>query len=54
MSIERVSRDPCAIDFDRWMIVNPYTNTIGAGTEVVGRPSLTLDEVDAYLTFEGR
>lgn len=36
------------------MIVNPYTNTIVAGTEVAGRPSLTLDQVETYLTFEDR
>ena len=54
MSVGRVSREPRAIDFDRWMIVNPYTNAIEAGTEVVGRPSLTLDEVEGYLASEDR
>jgi hypothetical protein len=29
------------------MIVNPFTNTIVAGTEVAGRASLKLDEVEA-------
>jgi len=53
MSVGRVSREPRAIDFDRWMIVNLHQHH-RAGTEVVGRPSLTLDEVEAYLTFEDR
>jgi hypothetical protein len=43
-----------AIDIDRWVIVNPYTNTIVAGTEVAGRPTLTLNEVEADVTSEDR
>jgi hypothetical protein len=54
MSVEGVSRDPRAIHIDGWMIVNPYTSTIVAGTEVAGRPSLTLKEVEVYLASEDR
>ena len=54
MSVEGVSRDPRAIHIDGRMIVNPYTSTIVAGTEVAGRPTLTLNEVEADVTSEDR
>jgi hypothetical protein len=47
-------RDPRAIDYDRWMIVNPYNNVIVAGTEVTGRPHFTLDDIEAWLMSEDR
>lgn len=43
-------RDPSAYDFDRWWIVDPYNNSIVAGVGHNGRQSLTLDEVEAWLT----
>lgn len=42
-------RDPRAIDYGGWMIVDVVTNGIVAGTEAVGRPSWSLDEVERYL-----
>jgi hypothetical protein len=44
------TRDFRAIDFDRWMIFDIITNTIVAGTGGTGRPNMTLDEVERYLT----
>ena len=41
-------RDPRAVDFGRYMIVDPYTNTIVAGGH--GGFDLTIDQVEAYLT----
>jgi hypothetical protein len=46
-------RDPLAWDYGLWMIVDPGTNTVVAGTEVIGRPSMTLDEVEEWLTRPG-
>jgi hypothetical protein len=45
-------RDPRAMDYDGWMIVDAFTNTIVAG-ELNSRRALSLDEVEAYLTGEG-
>lgn len=47
-------RDPRAIDYDRWMIVDPYRNAVVTGAEVTGRPNLTLDDVEAWLTEDKR
>jgi len=46
--------DPRAPDFDRWMIVDPHgvTPPVGAGHH--GRPAMTIDEVEAWLTAEHR
>jgi hypothetical protein len=43
-------RDPRAIDYDRWLILDPHTNTIVAGTKGTPRHGMTLDAVEAYLT----
>ena len=43
-------RDPRAIDFGCWMIVDPAINAVVAGTEVVGRPHWSLDDVERFLT----
>jgi hypothetical protein len=43
-------RDPRAIDYDRWCIVDPQTNAIVAGTGSTGRPNMRLDDVEAWLT----
>jgi hypothetical protein len=42
-------RDPRAIDYGRYMLVDPSTNTVVAG-EVEGRAALTIDEVEDWLT----
>ena len=34
------------------MIVDPRTNSIVAPTESTGRPAMSLDEVEAWLTRE--
>lgn len=44
-------RDPRAMDFDRWMIVDAFTNSIVAG-ELNTPRALSLDEVEAYLKGE--
>lgn len=43
-------RDPRAIDYGGWMIVDPSTNAVVAGTGAVGRPSMSLDDVERWLT----
>jgi uncharacterized Zn finger protein (UPF0148 family) len=42
-------RDPRALDFGRFMIVNKQTNTVEAG-ELDSPQALDLDEVERYLT----
>ena len=42
-------RDPRAIGYDRWLILDPRTNTVVAGTEGTPRHGMTLDAVEAYL-----
>jgi hypothetical protein len=43
-------RDPRAIDYDRWLILDTRTNAVVAGTEGTPRHGMTLDAVEAYLT----
>jgi hypothetical protein len=43
-------RDPRAWDYGLWMIVDLETNTVVAGTGAGGRPELTLDDVETWLT----
>ena len=43
-------RDPRAIDYDRWLILDARTNAVVAGTEGSPRHGVTLDAVEAYLT----
>jgi hypothetical protein len=43
-------RDPLAIGYNRWQITDPRTGTVVAGTGVTGLPSMTLDEVETWLT----
>lgn len=45
-------RDPRAIDYGGYMLVDLQTNTIVAGTETLGRPHWSLDDVERYLTGE--
>jgi hypothetical protein len=42
-------RDPRAIDYGMYTLVDPNTNAIVAGTEGTGRPNFSLDEVEAWL-----
>ena len=42
-------RDPEAYDYGLWMIVDPDGNTVVAGNQVTGTPSMTLDEVEDWL-----
>jgi hypothetical protein len=43
------TRDPRAIDYGRWAIIDPYADAVVAGTEAIGRPHWTLDDVERYL-----
>ena len=45
-------RDPQAIDYERYMLVDQATNAVVAGTGAIGRPSWDLDQVEAWLTKE--
>jgi hypothetical protein len=45
------ARDPRALEYDRWHIIDAYTNTIVAGAHPWNY-SLTLDEVEDYLASE--
>jgi hypothetical protein len=43
-------RDPRALGFGRWMIVDPYSNAVVVGAGPTGEPDLDLDDVELYLT----
>jgi len=43
------TRDPRDLEYERWAIIDPVRNAVVAGTDVDGRPSMTLDEVEAWL-----
>jgi hypothetical protein len=43
------TRDPRDIEYERWMIIDPHRNAVVAGTDLDGRPNMTLDEVEAWL-----
>ena len=43
-------RDPRAIGFGCYYIVDIEMNCVGAGTEDYGRPNYSLDDVEEYLT----
>jgi len=45
-------RDPRALDFDRWMIVGENGRVV-AGADSAGRPTMSLDQVEAHLTGGG-
>ena len=45
-------RDPRAIDYGRYMLVSIDENAVVFGTGAIGRPSATLDEVEAFLSGE--
>lgn len=42
-------RDPRALDYDRYMIVDSTTNCVVAGADT-GRLSMSLDDVETFLT----
>ncbi len=43
-------RDPHAIDYGGFMLVDIHTNTVVAGTGAIGRPHWSLDDVERWLT----
>lgn len=43
------TRDPRAIDYGRWVIIDPYADAVVAGTGGIGRPHWSLDDVERYL-----
>jgi hypothetical protein len=43
------TRDPRAIDYDRWMIVSLIPGRPDVGTGPTGKPTMTLNEVEANL-----
>ena len=45
-------RDPNALGFGRWMIVDPYNSNAIVADSVgpTGEPNLDLDDVELYLT----
>lgn len=43
-------RDPRAVDFGAYMLVDMQTNAVVAGTGEIGRPHWSLDDVERYLT----
>jgi Cdc6-like AAA superfamily ATPase len=47
-------RDPRAIDYGMYTLVDPNSNAIVAGAEGTGRPNFSLDDVEAFLTSDER
>ena len=47
-------RDPRAIDYGGYKLVDLQTNAVVAGTEGIGRAHWSLDDVEQYLTGERR
>lgn len=43
-------RDPLAIDYGRYYITSQQTGTAVTGMDTAGRASMTLDDVDAWLS----
>jgi hypothetical protein len=44
------TRDPRAVDYGGYMLVHLDTNAVAYGTGTIGRPTATLDEIEAWLT----
>jgi hypothetical protein len=44
-------RDPRALDYGDYMLVDPYANSIVAG-EIGGREHWSLDDIENYLTTD--
>jgi hypothetical protein len=47
-------RDPRAIDFAAWTLVDMASGAVVAGTGALGRPHWSLDDVERRLTEGGR
>jgi len=47
------TRDPRDRDYDRWVIIDLYENSVVAGTDIDGRPQMTLADIEAWLTKQG-
>jgi hypothetical protein len=45
-------RDPRAIDYDRYWLLDLATGDVVAGASSIGRPDWTLDQVEAWLTSD--
>ena len=43
-------RDPRAVDYGGYMLVDIATNAVVAGTGAIGRPHWSLDDVEEWLT----
>jgi hypothetical protein len=43
-------RDTRAIDYGMYMLVDPRSDYVVAGTEHMGRPNMSLDDVEDWLT----
>jgi hypothetical protein len=46
-------RDPRALDYGTYALVNPRENVVVAGVGGTGRYEFTLDDVEAFLTGDG-
>ena len=46
-------RDPQAWNYGGYMIVDAWTGSVTTGTDDVGRPHMSLDEVDAFTQEAG-
>jgi hypothetical protein len=45
-------RDPRAVDYGGYMLVDQATNAVVAGVGALGRPVWDLDQVEAWLTSD--
>jgi hypothetical protein len=45
-------RDPLAVDFAKYWLLDLATGAVVAGASAIGRPAWTLDQVEEYLTKE--
>ncbi len=47
--VKSARRDPRAIDYGMYMLVDQLTNNVVSGTGALGRASMTMDAVEIYL-----
>ena len=45
-------RDPRAIDYDRYWLLDLATGDVVAGASPIGRPAWDLDQVETWLTSD--
>ena len=45
-------RDPRAIDYDRYWLLDLATGDVMAGASPIGRPAWDLDQVETWLTSD--